>query len=106
MVKTKLTTIGDLRAEIERIEGILGIGSDITVPLRDRVSHVLNVTDSIPHDQPITHEEIRYIGDVYYLRDLEIAGDVLCNTDQYVQRRDENGRFASGIRTIPGEQVY
>lgn len=104
----QISTITELRSEVEQVESKLGIESDIRIPLRARVSHVLTVAgEKIKHNQPITHGEIAgYIGNVYYLKDLEISGDVLCNTDTYQQRRNEKGQFSQGIETIRGDEVY
>ena len=104
---TGITTIEELRAALEQVESALGIIHDSRITIRDRVSHVLNVADLVRKTPEPTHAGVTgYIGEVYALKDIEIACEVLTNTDRYELRRDNNGRFVGGYTTIHGEQIY
>lgn len=104
---TKLTTINELRTAVEQIEIQIGIVPDNRITIRDRVSHVLNVAELNLKTPEPTHNGVSgYLGEIYALKDLEIACEVLTNTDRYELRRDNQGRFVGGYVTISGDLVY
>ena len=78
-----ITTIDELVVEIGWLEQRMGITSQNT-PLRERLNTVLYNADAMVEgrDTGATAQDFgAYIGDVQYLKDLSIAGEVILETE-------------------------